>query len=52
MLEGERKMSKSKHTEAQMIAAVKQMEAGWKAEDVAGRQSAMLPKPQRLPVSQ
>jgi len=28
-------MSKSKHTEAQMIAAVKQMEAGRKAEDVA-----------------
>lgn len=28
-------MSRSKHTEAQMIAAVKQMEAGRKAEDVA-----------------
>ena len=28
-------MSRSKQTEAQMIAAVKQMEAGWKAEDVA-----------------
>ena len=28
-------MSRSKHTEAQMIAAVKQLEAGRKAEDVA-----------------
>ena len=28
-------MSKSKHTEAQMIAALKQLEAGRKAEDVA-----------------
>jgi len=28
-------MSKSKHTEAQMVAALKQMEAGRKAEDVA-----------------
>lgn len=28
-------MSRSKHTEAQRIAAVKQMEAGRKAEDVA-----------------
>ena len=28
-------MSKSKHTEAQIIAALKQMEAGRKAEDVA-----------------
>ena len=28
-------MSRSKHTEAQMIAAVKQMETGRKAEDVA-----------------
>jgi putative transposase len=28
-------MSRSKHTEAQMIAAVKQMEAGRKAEDAA-----------------
>ena len=28
-------MSKSKHTEAQMIGALKQMEAGRKAEDVA-----------------
>ena len=28
-------MSKSKHTEAQMIAALKQVEAGWKVEDVA-----------------
>jgi putative transposase len=28
-------MTRSKHTEAQMIAAVKQMEAGRKAEDVA-----------------
>ncbi len=28
-------MSRSRHTEAQMIAAVKQMEAGRKAEDVA-----------------
>ena len=28
-------MSKSKHTEAQMIAALKQMEAGRKVEDVA-----------------
>ena len=27
-------MSRSKHTEAQMIAVVKQMEAGRKAEDV------------------
>src|SRR5207302_9432990 len=30
-----RKMSKSRHTEAQIIAALKQMEAGRKAEDVA-----------------
>jgi hypothetical protein len=29
-------MSKSKHTEAQMIAALKQVEAGRKVEDVAG----------------
>jgi hypothetical protein len=28
-------MSRSKHSEAQMIAAVKQLEAGRKAEDVA-----------------
>ena len=28
-------MSKSKHTEAQMIAALKQVEAGQKVEDVA-----------------
>ena len=28
-------MSKSKHTEAQMIGALKQLEAGRKAEDVA-----------------
>jgi len=28
-------MSRSKHSEAQMIAAIKQMEAGRKAEDVA-----------------
>ena len=28
-------MSKSKHTEAQIIAALKQVEAGRKAEDVA-----------------
>ena len=28
-------MSRSKHTEAQLIAAVKQMEAGREAEDVA-----------------
>ena len=28
-------MSRTKHTEAQMIAALKQMEAGRKAEDVA-----------------
>ena len=28
-------MSRSKHTEAQMIAAIKQMEAGCTAEDVA-----------------
>ena len=28
-------MSKGKHTEAQMIGALKQMEAGRKAEDVA-----------------
>jgi putative transposase len=27
-------MSKSKHTEAEMVAALKQMEAGRKAEDV------------------
>ncbi len=32
--DGSGKMSRSKHTEAQMIAAVKQMEAGRKAEDV------------------
>jgi len=29
-------MSKSRHTEAQMIGALKQLEAGRKAEDVAG----------------
>lgn len=28
-------MSKSKHTEAQMIGALKQLEAGRKADDVA-----------------
>jgi putative transposase len=28
-------MSKSKHTEAQMIAALKQVEAGRKVEDIA-----------------
>mgnify|MGYP006212011651 FL=1 len=28
-------MSRSRHTEAEMIAALKQMEAGRKAEDVA-----------------
>ncbi len=28
-------MSKSRHTEAQMVAAIKQVEAGRKAEDVA-----------------
>jgi putative transposase len=33
--ESEREMSKSKHTEAQMIGALKQLEAGRKAEDVA-----------------
>ncbi len=32
---GEESMSKSQHTEAQMIGALKQMEAGRKAEDVA-----------------
>jgi putative transposase len=31
-------MSQSKHTEAQMIGALKQMEAGRKAEDVAREQ--------------
>jgi len=30
-------MSRSRHTEAQMIATVKQMEAGRKEEDVAPR---------------
>jgi putative transposase len=30
-----RKMSKSRHTEAEMIGALKQLEAGRKAEDVA-----------------
>jgi len=30
-------MSKSRHTEAQMIGALKQLEAGRKAEDVARR---------------
>ncbi len=30
-----RSMSRSRHTEAEMIAALKQMEAGRKAEDVA-----------------
>jgi len=30
-------MSKSRHTEAQMIAALKQLEAGRKAEDEARR---------------
>ena len=30
-----RSMSKSRHTEAQMIGALKQLEAGRKAEDVA-----------------
>ena len=30
-------MSKSRHTEAQMIGALKQLEAGRKAEDVAQR---------------
>jgi putative transposase len=34
-VEAEGSVSKSKHTEAQMIAALKQMEAGRKAEDVA-----------------
>jgi len=29
-------MSKSRHTEAQMVGAIKQVEAGRKAEDVAG----------------
>jgi putative transposase len=33
--EGEEGMSKSRHTEAQMIGALKQVEAGRKAEDVA-----------------
>src|SRR5262249_23576540 len=33
--EGEQAMSVSKHTEAQMIGALKQLEAGRKAEDVA-----------------
>jgi hypothetical protein len=30
-------MSKSRHTEAQMIGALKLLEAGRKAEDVAGK---------------
>jgi putative transposase len=34
-LEGKQKMSRRKHTEGQMIAAVKQMEAGRKVEGVA-----------------
>ena len=33
--ERERGMSKNRHTEAQMIVALKQLEAGRKAEDVA-----------------
>jgi hypothetical protein len=32
MLERERKMSRSKHSEAQIITAVKQLEAGRRAE--------------------
>jgi putative transposase len=32
---GEESMSKSRHTEAQMIGALKQVEAGRKVEDVA-----------------
>jgi putative transposase len=32
---GEEGMSKSRHTEAQMIGALKQVEAGRKVEDVA-----------------
>jgi putative transposase len=35
---GESGMSKSKHTEAQMIGALKQVEAGRKVEDVAREQ--------------
>jgi putative transposase len=35
MLDMERKMSKSKHSEAQIIAVVKQLETGRRAEDVA-----------------
>jgi putative transposase len=34
-MEGEANMSRSNHTEAQMIGALKQLEAGRKAEDVA-----------------
>jgi hypothetical protein len=30
-------MSKSRHTEAQMIGALKQLEAGRKAEEIRGR---------------
>ena len=39
-------MSRSNHTEAQMIGALKQLEAGRKAEDVAREVGviAMLPK--------
>ena len=37
-------MSRSRHTEAQMIAEVKQMEAGRRAEDVA-REVGVSPHP-------
>jgi len=36
-LEEERKISRNKHTEAQMTAAIKQMEASRTAEDVASK---------------
>jgi hypothetical protein len=38
----EESMSKSRHTEAEMIGALKQLEAGRKAEDVA-RDHAIVP---------
>ena len=38
-------MSKSRHTGVQMIAALKQVEAGRRAEDVAARQRRSLFSP-------
>ena len=39
---GEEGMSKSRHTEAQMIVALKQLEAGREADDVAPSQGALF----------